>query len=87
MGRRVAHYTLTGSGVKGYTEEMQIWMKSGADLERQRVARGLSPGQLAELAGLSDRSHIRKIERGKLDPRLSTVLKLTAALTEEVRDE
>ena len=59
---------------------MEIWIRSGDDLERERRLRGLTATALAELAGLSGASHVRQIERGLMDPRLSTVLKLTAAL-------
>jgi len=49
-------------------------------LKRLRNKAGLTQRELAELAGVSQ-AHIAKIERGKVDPRLSTVNKILQVLT------
>ncbi len=49
-------------------------------LKRLRIEAGLTQRELAELAGVSQ-AHIAKIERGKVDPRLSTVNKILQVLT------
>ena len=49
-------------------------------LKRLRKEAGLTQRELAELAGVSQ-AHIAKIERGRVDPRLSTVNKLLQVLT------
>lgn len=46
-----------------------------------RIEAGLTQKKLAEFAGVSQ-AHIAKIEKGKVDPRLSTVTKILAVLTE-----
>jgi transcriptional regulator with XRE-family HTH domain len=48
-------------------------------LEKWRKRRGLSQRKLAELSGVHYVS-IAKIEMGKLDPRVSTILKLCKVL-------
>lgn len=55
---------------------------SGAEIEAARKAAGLSTAQLAEAAGLTDRSHLRKIERGAYDPKASTLRRIVKALAE-----
>jgi predicted transcriptional regulator len=49
-------------------------------LKRLRNKAGLTQRELAELAGISQ-AHIAKIERGRVDPRLSTVNKILQVLT------
>ncbi|MFQ6064094.1 MAG: CBS domain-containing protein [Candidatus Bathyarchaeia archaeon] len=49
-------------------------------LKRLRIEAGLTQRELAELAGVSQ-AHISKIERGSVDPRLSTVNKILQVLT------
>lgn len=49
-------------------------------LKRLRNEAGLTQRELAELAGVSQ-AHIAKIERGRVDPRLSTVNKILQILT------
>jgi predicted transcriptional regulator len=49
-------------------------------LKRLRNKAGLTQRELAELAGVSQ-AHIAKIERGRVDPRLSTVNKILQVLT------
>ncbi|MFQ5758736.1 MAG: CBS domain-containing protein [Candidatus Bathyarchaeia archaeon] len=49
-------------------------------LKRLRNEAGLTQRELAELAGVSQ-AHIAKIERGRVDPRLSTVNKILQVLT------
>lgn len=49
-------------------------------LKRLRIEAGLTQRELAELAGVSQ-AHIAKIERGRVDPRLSTVNKILQVLT------
>jgi len=53
---------------------------TGATLKRLRVEAGLTQRQLAELVGVSQ-AHIAKIEKEKVDPRLSTVNKILQVLT------
>jgi len=53
---------------------------NGAILKRLRVEAGLTQRQLAGLVGLSQ-AHIAKIEKEKVDPRLSTVNKILHVLT------
>lgn len=48
-------------------------------LQQVREKKLLSQGELAKLAGVS-RAQINRIESGKVDPRMSTVRKLIAAL-------
>lgn len=79
--RLVGLYSLKSGLSSAIFDEMrEIWIQTGEDLERERTARGLTPDALARLAGLSGGSHVRQIERGLMNPQLSTVLKLTAAL-------
>jgi len=53
---------------------------TGATLKRLRVEAGLTQRRLAELVGVSQ-AHIAKIEKEKVDPRLSTVNKILQVLT------
>jgi predicted transcriptional regulator len=53
---------------------------TGGLIKRLRTEAGLTQKKLAELAGVSQ-AHIAKIERGKVDPRLSTVNKVLQVLT------
>src|SRR5688572_29604980 len=50
-----------------------------------RKQRGLTQAELAERSGVSQQ-HIAKIERAKLDPKLSTLRRVADALGCEVRD-
>jgi predicted transcriptional regulator len=50
-------------------------------LKKLRLDAGLTQRQLAELVGVSQ-AHIAKIEKGKVDPRLSTVNRILQILTE-----
>jgi predicted transcriptional regulator len=54
---------------------------TGPTLKKLRADAGLTQRQLAELVGISQ-AHIAKIERGRVDPRLSTVNKILRVLTE-----
>ena len=54
---------------------------TGDSLKRLRTEAGLTQKGLAELVGVSQ-AHIAKIERGKVDPRLSTVNKVLRVLSE-----
>jgi len=56
-------------------------MVTSSTIKRLRTEAGLTQRQLAELVGVSQ-AHIAKIERGKVDPRLSTVNKILQVLTE-----
>jgi predicted transcriptional regulator len=53
----------------------------GTSLKKLRTEAGLTQKRLAELVGMSQ-AHIAKIERGKVDPRLSTINKILAVLAE-----
>jgi predicted transcriptional regulator len=53
----------------------------GSTLKRLRLEAGLTQRQLAELVDISQ-AHIAKIEKEKVDPRLSTVNKILRVLTE-----
>jgi predicted transcriptional regulator len=56
-------------------------MVTGFTVKKLRIEAGLTQRQLAELAGISQ-AHIAKIEKGKVDPRLSTVNKILQVLIE-----
>jgi len=53
----------------------------GSTLKRLRIDSGLTQRKLAELVGVSQ-AHIAKIEKERVDPRLSTVNKILKVLTE-----
>ncbi len=53
---------------------------TGAKLRRLRTEAGLTQKRLAELVGVSQ-AHVAKIERGNVDPRLSTINKILRVLT------
>lgn len=54
---------------------------TGSMIKKLRIEAGLTQRRLAESARVSQ-AHIAKIERGKVDPRLSTVNKILQVLTE-----
>jgi len=54
---------------------------TGPTLKRLRVEAGFTQRQLAQLVGVSQ-AHIAKIEKEKVDPRLSTVNKILHVLTQ-----
>jgi len=58
-----------------------ILLATGTSLKKLRTEAGLTQKRLAELVGISQ-AHIAKIEQGKVDPRLSTINKILAVLTE-----
>ena len=51
----------------------------GANVRRERVARGLTQEKLAELMDVNSRT-VQKIEAGKLNILLTTILRLQKAL-------
>jgi len=53
---------------------------TGTSLKKLRLEAGLTQKKLAELIGVSQ-AHIAKIERGKVDPRLSTINKILAVIS------
>ncbi len=56
-------------------------MITGSLIKKMRIDAGLTQKQLAEITGVSQ-AHIAKIERGNVDPRLSTVNRIMRVLTE-----
>ena len=54
---------------------------TGGMLKKLRLEAELTQRQLAELVGVSQ-AHIAKVEKGRVDPRLSTVNKILQVLTE-----
>jgi len=63
------------------TSGYQSMVIKGSTLKRLRLEAGLTQRQLAELVGISQ-AHIAKIEKERVDPRLSTVNKILQVLTE-----
>ena len=57
-------------------------MKIGRSVREQRVRRFMTQEQLAQAAGISARQLVR-IEKNKVEPRFSTILKLAEALKVE----
>lgn len=58
----------------------------GAELRDARLAAGLTQEEVANLIGL-DRPSVVRIEAGQVDPRLSTLLRLGAAVGLRLRLE
>ena len=56
-------------------------LATGTSLKKLRIEAGLTQKRLAELVGVSQ-AHIAKIEREKVDPRLSTINRILEVLTE-----
>ena len=54
---------------------------NGSALKRLRIEAGLTQRQLAEMVDVSQ-AHIAKIEKEKVDPRLSTVNRILRVLME-----
>lgn len=54
---------------------------TGSTIKKMRLEAGLTQKQLAELARVSQ-AHVAKIEKGRVDPRLSTVNRILQVLTE-----
>ena len=55
-------------------------MKIGRSVKQQRVKAFMTQEQLAKVAGISLRQLVR-IERNEVEPRFSTILKLSKALS------
>jgi len=66
---------ITGGYISAITNDL---------LKRLRLEAGLTQERLAELVGVSQ-AHVAKIERGKVDPRLSTINRILKALNESKR--
>lgn len=58
----------------------------GKNLRVERVKNGLSQEKLAEKAGLSCFTHIGKIERGEMNPTLTTIVSIMKALNVSFED-
>ena len=58
---------------------------SGDELRKRRQSRNMTQDDLAGASGV-DTTHISKIERNMIDPRIDTVLKLCAALDITLND-
>jgi len=69
------------SGTSKITSGYQSMVIKGSTLKRLRLEAGLTQRQLAELVGISQ-AHVAKIEKERVDPRLSTVNKILRVLTE-----
>ena len=54
---------------------------TGSTIKKMRLEAGLTQKQLAELARVSQ-AHVAKIEKGRVDPRLSTVNRILQVLIE-----
>lgn len=55
---------------------------TGKQIEKARKRAGVSTDDLAAAAGLSNRSHLRRIERGIIDPQAGTLRRIVKALDE-----
>ena len=60
------------------------FIPSPEDIRRMRIRAGLTQKELAERAGVSQ-SLIARIERGSVDPRLSTLKRILSALDDAMR--
>jgi predicted transcriptional regulator len=69
------------SGTSKITDGYQHMVISGSALKRLRLEAALTQRQLAELVDVSQ-AHIARIEKEKVDPRLSTVNRILKVLTE-----
>jgi len=58
----------------------EILRKFGKNVRLERVRQDITQEKLAEMAGLSCFSHIGKIERGEMNPTLTTILAIMNAL-------
>ena len=65
--------------VVGEPEEGWFFARIAAQVAEQRLARGLSQRELAELTGTTQ-SAIARLERGGRPPRIDTLLRIAAAL-------
>jgi len=61
-------------------EKKDILKEFGRNLRAERNRRNYSQEKLAELAGLSFFTHVGRIERGEMNPTLTTVISLMSAL-------
>jgi len=60
-------------------------MITGDYIRKLRIERGLSQTELARLTGISQ-AHVAKIERGRVDPRLSTVNRILFVLSKKEKE-
>ncbi len=74
-------YFTISSRTSEITSGYQIMVITGSTLKRLRLESGLTQRQLAELVAVSQ-AHIAKIEKERVDPRLSTVNRILQVLTE-----
>jgi transcriptional regulator with XRE-family HTH domain len=61
-------------------EKQDILNEFGRNLRAERNRKRYSQEKLAELANLSDYSHVGKIERAEMSPTITTVINLMLAL-------
>lgn len=74
-------YFTISSRTSEITSGYHIMVITGSTLKRLRLESGLTQRQLAELVAVSQ-AHIAKIEKERVDPRLSTVNRILQVLTE-----
>ncbi|MFG6565871.1 helix-turn-helix domain-containing protein [Sulfitobacter sp. 1A13421] len=65
--------------MKDHLHQVSSQERLGACIRSRRIELGLDQNSLAEVAGITQ-ANLSRLERGKLDGRLSTYMQLTEAL-------